>query len=176
MRENNHNVERFKRPKRKRKSGVRHGLPFKRTAWVAVLICLVMVFALLTRTPVVETITTSSGNSRVIDADTLEVAGVRVRIQTISAPERGHPDFEAGRVFVGRLLRASDTVECHLIERTSYDRRIGRCWLIGPEGAVNIQREIVLAGHAKPLMQFGSWAYWVLPFSGEWAASPAPSE
>ncbi len=62
------------------------------------------------------------------DGDTVEVAGVPVRLWGIHAPERNEP----GGVVASRVMMAlvgQHHVRCQLTGEESYDRAIGRCWI-----------------------------------------------
>lgn len=68
--------------------------------------------------------------SHVRDGDTIEVAGVPIRLSTLDCAER---DTAAGRVATARMraLVAGQVLSCHLHGRRSYDREIGDCALQG---------------------------------------------
>jgi endonuclease YncB( thermonuclease family) len=62
------------------------------------------------------------------DGDTVEVAGVPVRLWGIHAPERNEPGgLVASRVMMA--LVGQHHVRCQLTGEESYDRAIGRCWI-----------------------------------------------
>ena len=62
------------------------------------------------------------------DGDTVEVAGVPVRLWGIHAPERN----ELGGLVASRVMMAlvgQHHVRCQLTGEESHDRAIGRCWV-----------------------------------------------
>lgn len=98
--------------------------------------------------------------SRVIDADTLEVGSVRVRLDGISAPERGHDKYQHGKNFVALLMRESKSIECELEGRKSYDREVGKCWFIMADGVrLDPQEEAVKAGLARDCPRYSKGRY-----------------
>nr|WP_127105636.1 thermonuclease family protein [Pararhodobacter zhoushanensis] len=75
------------------------------------------------------------GAARVIDGDTLEVAGTRVRLFGIDAPERSQTcagpqgDWDCGRWSGEELTRwiGGRTVRCDGVEWDRYERLVARC-------------------------------------------------
>ena len=97
------------------------------------------------------------GRARVVDGDTLEVAGQRVRLEGIDAPEMrqtcprtGHANrtWPAGRVAaraLERLVRGR-AVACRQIGRDGYGRVLGRCHAGGTDlNAALIRRGLAWA-------------------------------
>ena len=91
---------------------------------------------------------------RIIDADTLEVAGQRVRLQGIDAPE----SQQSCRQATGQRYRCGDTatqalrarigagaVICTIEGRDRYNRALGICY--GPDGT-DLNGWLVRQGHA----------------------------
>lgn len=70
------------------------------------------------------------GNARVIDGDTIVVAGQRVRLQNFNAPELSEP---AGIVAKHRLeaIIAASVVSCIPKARDRYARIVARCSVNG---------------------------------------------
>lgn len=100
-----------------------------------------------------------SGPARVIDGDTIEVGGERVRLHGIDAPETGQSctDARAARwpcgaeasAALARLV-AGQPVTCEGDERDGYGRLIAVCRT--PDGELN--RRMVLDGMAVPYTRF----------------------
>lgn len=106
------------------------------------------------------TITASVKDTRVIDADTIVVDGVRVRFDGISAAERGHSTFKDAKQFVEGLIRAAERIECPLEGRKSFDREVGKCFLIMADGTrVDPQAETVAAGWARDCPRYSDGKY-----------------
>jgi endonuclease YncB( thermonuclease family) len=98
--------------------------------------------------------------SRVIDADTIFVGDVHVRLDGISAPERGHDKYIKGRWFIEDLMGTASSVECDLEGRKSYDREVGACFFIMSDGQrIDPQAEAVKAGFARDCPRYSGGRY-----------------
>jgi endonuclease YncB( thermonuclease family) len=102
------------------------------------------------------------GHAAVIDGDTLHVAGQRIRLDGLDAPEarqvceRGGADWACGAEAT-RALRAFlewRSVRCAGSEVDRYGRLIARCWA----GEEEIGAWLVRQGHAVAYRRF-SWRY-----------------
>jgi endonuclease YncB( thermonuclease family) len=66
--------------------------------------------------------------TQVRDGDTIEIAGVPIRLWGVYAPEHNEPrGLVASRVMMA--LVGQHHVQCQLIGKDSEDRAIGRCWI-----------------------------------------------
>lgn len=98
--------------------------------------------------------------SRVIDADTIVVGDVKVRLDGISAPERGHPAYQDGKHFVTLLMRKAENIECELEGRKTYDREVGICWFVMADGErLDPQAAVVAAGLARDCPRYSKGRY-----------------
>lgn len=96
---------------------------------------------------------------RVIDADTLHLDGVRVRLHGVQAPERSDYCQRAeqaafrcdvvGRDFVIRL--SADGLTCEPLDTDRYGRTVARCVTAGGR---DISRALVQAGYALAYRRF----------------------
>ncbi len=109
-------------------------------------------FALLTFP--VQAIEVSAGKARIIDGDTIEVAGIRFRMKGIDAPERRQEcldhlaqPFDCGAASVRTLveLTKGQKVTCEPVRRDRFKRKIGVCSL--PSG-LNLNIEMLRQGQA----------------------------
>lgn len=115
-----------------------------------IVLCFVM--ALFVGTASSETLT---GDYRIVDADTIDIDGVRVRLSGIDAPEKwqrcrdargecylcGQAATDALRYRIG-----FGDVRCEILpERDRYGRAIGSCY---SEDGADLQEWLVLNGHA----------------------------
>ena len=105
-----------------------------------------------------------SGHARVLDGDSLEVAGHSVRLHGIDAPERyqecrdGRGDsYPCGRA-AAQALRdaiAARTVACTPFDHDRYERDVARCSVDGRDLSETQMR----AGHALELSQYSRGRY-----------------
>ncbi len=96
---------------------------------------------------------TISGTAKVLDGDTIVVAGERVRLHGIDAPEldqtfvwRGR-EIACGTMSLAALeaLVAGVTVRCEVVKRDSYGRLVAKVY---SSNGVDIGRRLVAAGWA----------------------------
>ena len=120
-----------------------------RGVWLAVLLTLFT-------SPTVADIT---GKPRVIDGDTIEIAGERIRLHGIDAPElkqtcKTHKGEEQlcgvlAKQALEKLIRGQDVV-CKSDERGKYDRLIAVCYV----GPFNINEQMVTDGWALAYREY----------------------
>ena len=124
-------------------------------------VALVVSVALLVSAPAVFAETsTVTGQARVIDGDTLSVAGVRIRLEGIDAPELAQQCTHAGRPWnAGKIARqrlaglvADRTVTCRAFGRDGYGRLIARCQAAGRD----LGGELVRAGLAWAFVKYST--------------------
>ncbi|WP_274627572.1 thermonuclease family protein [Arvimicrobium flavum] len=106
-----------------------------------------------------------TGRAAVVDGDTIDVHGQRIRLDGIDAPESWQrcqdgagKDYPCGRIAASALdvfLSASRPVTCHLQGRT-YDRRVGVCYRA--DGA-NVNAWMVRQGHALDWPRYSKGRY-----------------
>ena len=105
-----------------------------------------------------------SGPARVVDGDTIDIAGQRIRLQGLDAPEQGQTCLARGQewscgqraTMALRGLIGSRPVDCRDEGRDRYGRTIGFCWV----GETDIGRWLVRGGHAVAYWRY-SWRYGV---------------
>lgn len=104
-----------------------------------------------------------SGVARIVDGDTIDVGGRRVRLEGIDAPESTQtcPGRYAGGILgpwrcgvaasaaLGRLT-GSNPVTCEVHDTDKYDRLIATCFA----GGRDINREMVRQGHAWAFVKY----------------------
>jgi endonuclease YncB( thermonuclease family) len=71
---------------------------------------------------------TLSGRAHVLDGDTIEVGGVRVRLEGLHCPE-GNELGGSAATSAMRGLTAGQHVSCSLTGQRSYNRMIGTCYV-----------------------------------------------
>jgi endonuclease YncB( thermonuclease family) len=100
------------------------------------------------------------GRARVIDGDTLAVAGVHVRLKGVAAPEVAHPGHpgepggEAAAAFMAELVEGR-TLVCELTGERTHGRRVGRCFLEGRD----VAGELIAAGLARDCPRYSQGRY-----------------
>lgn len=109
---------------------------------------------------------TLTGRATVIDGDTIEISGQRVRFNGIDAPEskqscknsKGKP-YACGRVAANALdkfLSASRPVSCQFVEWDQYGRFVGNC---ARADGKSVQEWLVQNGHALDWPRYSSGAF-----------------
>ncbi len=96
-----------------------------------------------------------TGSARVVDGDTIEIDGVRLRLQGLHAPERDEPGGAAATRFMVRLLDRQK-VSCAPTGERSYDRLIAICSL---DGGRDIAAELVAAGLGRDCARYSKGRY-----------------
>ena len=100
-----------------------------------------------------------AGHPRVVDGDSLEIAGVRVRLEGIDAPElaqrcryRRSRTWPAGRAAHTALssMIAGRTVRCRAVGRGKYGRILGICSI----GDLELNSEMVRRGFAWAFVRY----------------------
>jgi len=94
-----------------------------------------------------------AGQASVIDGDTVRVAGQKVRLQGLAAPELS----EGGHAATAALIRIvkGRQVSCELDGTVTYDRVVGICYVEGKDVAA----ELVKRGLARDCEHFSGGRY-----------------
>lgn len=100
------------------------------------------------------------GRAHVIDADTLDIAGVRIRLHGVDAPERDQTCTRSGFAWpCGRQASAALTglvagrdLRCEPRDRDGYGRVVAVCWT----GDVDVNRWLVDQGWALAYRRFST--------------------
>jgi micrococcal nuclease len=98
---------------------------------------------------------TVSGRAYVIDGDTIDLAGVRIRLFGIDAPELDHPFGNNAKWALVRFCKGQ-TIRAEIDGEPSYDRSVARCYL--PDGR-DLSAEMVKAGMAVDWPKFSGGQY-----------------
>lgn len=102
-----------------------------------------------------------SGPAFVIDGDTIELEGQRVRLFGLDAPEGRQPCYDADGAPWACGSSASDylralvqdkPVRCHSRDRDRYGRVVAQCWV----GSVDVAAQLVLHGLAVAYRRYAS--------------------
>jgi endonuclease YncB( thermonuclease family) len=101
-----------------------------------------------------------AGRARVVDGDTLDVGGVRVRLNAIDAPERHqtcinaagdpYPCGELARAALARIVEGQN-IRCHALYFDRYKRTVAKCFA----GPSDIAALMVRYGQAVAYTRYG---------------------
>ena len=95
------------------------------------------------------------GQASVIDGDTIEIHGKKIRLFGIDAPEAGQicrnqygKKYRCGQQasFALQQRIQNKNLRCALVGRDSYNRMLGRCFL--KKNGLDLNRYMVRSGHA----------------------------
>lgn len=105
------------------------------------------------------------GRASVVDGDTIEIHGQRIRINGIDAPEsRQLCSDEAGKAYrcgqaaafaLDDFLKAARPTTCHELDRDRYGRMVARC----TAGGKDVAEWMVRSGHAVDWPRYSKGAY-----------------
>lgn len=94
------------------------------------------------------------GRVQVVDGDTLWIGRIKVRLNGIDAPERGHARYRAATQALQRAI-AGKIVLCRLNGERSYDRYIGSCYVDGHDLAA----AVIASGNALDCARYSGGRY-----------------
>jgi micrococcal nuclease len=97
---------------------------------------------------------TVSGSARVIDGDTLEVSGIRIRLNGVAAPERNEPGGAEATATM-KQMTVGKTVRCSLTGKKTYKREVGTCWV----GTLDLGAALIAAGKARDCPRYSGGRY-----------------
>ena len=101
----------------------------------------------------------ASHNVYVIDADTIKLCNVKIRLNGISAAERGHVTYKSCKKTVGKIIADSETVSCILTGDMTYDRHVGICAVTKKDITEDLQQKIIEYGCARDCKRYSSGKY-----------------
>jgi len=95
----------------------------------------------------------------VIDADTINVCDLKIRLNGISAAERGHLTYDSCKIITKKIIHKSDEISCELTGDKTYDRFVGICKLINNNIIYDLQEKIVESGCARDCKRYSDGIY-----------------
>lgn len=99
--------------------------------------------------------TVIEGLAIAIDGDTIEIAGVRLRLFGIAAPELSERHGKAAKAALAQILDGTPLL-CATTGKQSYGREIGSCLT---DNAVDIAAAMVASGYARDCPAFSRGKY-----------------
>ena len=96
-----------------------------------------------------------SGKCFVIDGDTIQIKGTRIRLAGIDAPELNQPWGKAAKYAMVRLCKGK-IVSAHLTGEESYNRKVAICYL---SDGRDIGAEIIKQGYALDFTKYSNGKY-----------------
>lgn len=91
---------------------------------------------------------------RVVDGDTIIIAGQSIRIWGVDAPERFTEDGKAATAFMNELVEGR-AIYCSDTGKRSWGRMVARCFLLGND----LARRLIDEGHAVDMPKYSGGYY-----------------
>jgi len=117
------------------------------------------IFLVLTQNTLSKEIECSIDKVTVIDADTISVCDLKVRLNGISAAERGHITYNSCKIIAKKIINRSDEIFCELTGEKTYDRFVGICKLLKNDTTLDLQEKIVESGCARDCERYSDGRY-----------------
>ena len=111
------------------------------------------------RNSYVRVVTASPYSVNIVDADTIDVGTDRVRLNGISADERGKPTYNSCKREVASIIRKSSEVICYMSGTMTYNREVGECFLMKKGVQEDLNRLIVESGCARDCKNYSGGHY-----------------
>ena len=119
-----------------------------------ILITILVTAVMVTHANAFEVGDTVSGAARVIDGDTLEISGVRIRLNGVAAPERNEPGGAEATATMKRMT-SGKIVRCSLTGKKTYKREVGTCWV----ETLDLGAALIAAGKARDCPRYSAGRY-----------------
>ena len=98
-------------------------------------------------------------NVYVIDADTIKLCNKKIRLNGISAAEKGHVTYKSCKKTVEKIIAESDTVSCKLTGDMTYDRYVGICTVTKKDITEDLQQKIIENSCARDCRSYSRGKY-----------------
>ena len=123
------------------------------------IIFIIFVFFFVTQISFADELSCSSDKINVIDADTIDVCNRRIRLNGISAAERGHDTYGICKILVKDMINSYESVSCVLNGKKTYNREVGTCFVTKDNITFNLQELIVKNGCARDCKSYSGGIY-----------------
>ncbi len=111
------------------------------------------------RNSYVRVVTASPYSVNIVDADTIDVGNDRVRLDGISADEKGKPTYNSCKREVSSIIRKSSEVICYMSGEMTYNREVGECFVVNNGVKEDLNRLIVESGCARDCRNYSGGYY-----------------
>ena len=101
----------------------------------------------------------ASRNVNVIDADTIKLCDIKIRLNGVSAAERGHKTYKSCKNTVEKIISEFDTISCKLTGDMTYDRHVGICAVSKKGKTEDLQQKIIENGCARDCKRYSKGKY-----------------
>lgn len=95
-----------------------------------------------------------TGPARVIDGDTIEIDGTRIRLAGVAAPERNEPGGPEATETLRQIIDGRP-VRCSLTGERTYNRQVGTCWIDWQD----IGAALIIRGKARDCPRYSDGTY-----------------
>ena len=107
----------------------------------------------------VRVVSASPYSINIVDADTIDVGNDRVRLECITADEKGKPTYEPCKREVSAIIRKSSEVICYMSGTMTYNREVGECFVVNKGVKEDLNRLIVESGCARDCRRYSGGYY-----------------
>ena len=111
------------------------------------------------RNSYVRVVTASPYSVNIVDADTIDIGNDRVRLDGISADEKGKPTYNSCKREVSSIIRKSSEVICYMSGEMTYNREVGECFVENNGVQEDLNRLIVESGCARDCRRYSGGYY-----------------
>ena len=107
----------------------------------------------------IRVVTASPYSVNIVDADTIDMGNDRIRLNGISADERGKPTYNSCKREVSSIIRKSSKVICYISGEMTYNREVGECFVVNNGVQEDLNRLIVESGCARDCRRYSGGYY-----------------
>ncbi len=99
---------------------------------------------------------TAGSIGRIVDGDTLDINGQRIRLALVNTPERGEAGYEEAKIYLNAKCPVGSTAiyDPDDTQKPSYGRIVAKVWCVHSTSEISVNEMLVLSGHAQILDSF----------------------